>query len=417
MSTVPDLATLDDLLVHAGWTRALAVRLLGDADDADDVVQETWLSALRMPPDRRRALRPWIATVVRNLIRSQGRRRSRARLREQRLAAEAVVPSSEELLAQLETERQLAALVMDLPEPYRHTVVLRYNHGRSAADIARAEQIPEGTVRWRLKYGLDELRRRFEERSGGRDAARGILIPFAAAASAVALGKGALAAPVLAVSAKAMVAAATIALAAVGSQALVERAHRPPRPLTAQADRKPPAPGSRRATPSTARPAGLAAAPVSAPASAPATPAALAAAAGPAVPLAFPLPAAPRPAQTSIEVHTTGKRGGTVRWKLAPGASLLIQVLPQGTRVTEGRIAPPPPEDNVPSRWCCHRALVVGDYVEGRACLRLPARSAGQECDVYGLQREVHCVDDTFGNFASGDLHRTGRLICEGLAL
>ena len=226
MSTVPDLATLDELLEHAGWTRALAVRLLGDADDADDVVQETWLSALRVPPQRRHALRPWLATVVRNLARSHGRRRLRSRSREQHAAEHArlhSVPSSEELLSQLETERTLAALVLDLPEPYRHTVILRYHHGKSAADIARAEDIPEGTVRWRLKYGLDQLRQNFEERAGGRDVARGILIPFAAAASAVTLGKAALAAPVVALSltasSKAMV-AATVALVAVSGTAV-----------------------------------------------------------------------------------------------------------------------------------------------------------------------------------------------------
>ena len=226
MSTVPDLATLDELLEHAGWTRALAVRLLGDADDADDVVQETWLSALRLPPQRRHALRPWIATVVRNLVRSEGRRRQRARNRERQVVEQigaATVPSSEELLSQVQTERALAALVLDLPEPYRHTVILRYHHGKSAADIARAEDIPEGTVRWRLKYGLDQLRQRFDERSGGRDVARGILIPFAAAASAVSLGKAALAAPVLglslAASSKALV-AATVAIVAVGGTAV-----------------------------------------------------------------------------------------------------------------------------------------------------------------------------------------------------
>jgi hypothetical protein len=74
-------------------------------------------------------------------------------------------------------------------------------------------------------------------------------------------------------------------------------------------------------------------------------------------------------------------------------------------------------EAPVPSRWCCRRALVVGDYVEGRACLRVPFDDTGEQCQPYGLEREVYCTNDTFGQYASGDLRRTGRLVCAGQAL
>ena len=386
MSTVPDLATLDELLEHAGWTRALAVRLLGDADDADDVVQETWLSALRLPPQRRHALRPWIATVVRNLVRSEGRRRRRARSRERQVAEQtgaATVPSSEELLSQVQTERALAALVLDLPEPYRHTVILRYHHGKSAADIARAEDIPEGTVRWRLKYGLDQLRQRFDERSGGRDVARGILIPFAAAASAVSLGKAALAAPVLglslAASSKALV-AATVAIVAVGGTAVGTAVVKHQRAM------KPPA-------------AATASNPV------------LAAAPFTIVPPPGP-PKRPSPL-LDIEIQATspGQPARTIRWRTRAPTALLINVRPAASDEASHE------EEPVPSRWCCRRALVVGDYVEGRACLRVPFDDTGEQCQPYGLEREVYCTNDTFGQYASGDLRRTGRLVCAGQAL
>jgi RNA polymerase sigma factor (sigma-70 family) len=415
MSTVPDLATLDELLEHAGWTRALAVRLLGDADDADDVVQETWLSALRVPPQRRHALRPWLATVVRNLARSHGRRRLRSRSREQHAAEHArlhSVPSSEEMLSQLETERTLAALVLNLPEPYRHTVILRYHHGKSAADIARAEAIPEGTVRWRLKYGLDHLRQNFEERAGGRDVARGILIPFAAAASAVTLGKAAVAAPVVALSlsasSKAMV-AATVALVAVSGTAVgtaVVKQHRAAvrkASVTAQLS-----PGTVRGT---GRKPGTAASTGGVPGGPPTSNTVLAAA---------PFTVAPPPAPPSrpsplldIEIQATspGQPARTIRWRTKAPTSLLINVRPAS------EASPALKEEPVPSRWCCRRALVVGDYVEGRACLRVPFDDTGEQCQPYGLEREVYCTNDTFGQYASGDLRRTGRLVCAGQAL
>jgi RNA polymerase sigma-70 factor (ECF subfamily) len=414
MSTVPDLATLDELLEHAGWTRALAVRLLGDADDADDVVQETWLSALRVPPNRRHALRPWLATVVRNLARSHGRRRLRSRSREQQAAEHArlhSVPSSEELLSQLQTERTLATLVLDLPEPYRHTVILRYHHGKSAADIARAEDIPEGTVRWRLKYGLDQLRQNFEERAGGRDVARGILIPFATAASAVTLGKAALAAPVVALSlsasSKAMV-AATVALVAVSGTAVgtaVVKHHRATvrkASLTTQLS-----PGTPRGA---VRKPGAAASNNGVPAGPTTSNTVLAAAPFTVVPP--PAPAGRPSPLLDIEIQATspGHAARSVRWRMRGPATLLINVRPASeTAAVE--------EEPVPSRWCCRRALVVGDYVEGRACLRVPFDDTGEQCQPYGLEREVYCTNDTYGQYASGDLRRTGRLVCAGQAL
>jgi RNA polymerase sigma-70 factor (ECF subfamily) len=413
MSTVPDLASLDELLEHAGWTRALAVRLLGDADDADDVVQETWLSALRARPPRQHGLRPWLATVVRNLARSHGRRHARWRAREQQVAQQTSpsVPSSEELLSQLQTERTLAALVLDLPEPYRHTVILRYHHGKSAADIARAEDIPQGTVRWRLKFGLDQLRQRFEERAGGGDVARGILIPFAAAASAVSLGKAALAAPVVALSVtastKAMV-AATVALVAVGSTALgtavlkQRKAHRPA--VTAQV-----APGGAKGV--RRRPAAI---PTTTSAAGPANAAGAVLATAPSSFTVVPPPPAPgRPSPLlDIEIQATspGQPARSIRWRVRAPTSLLINVRPTNASTQVD-------EEPVPSRWCCRRALVVGDYVEGRACLRVPFDDNGEQCQPYGLDREVHCTNDTYGQYASGDLRRTGRLVCAGQAL
>jgi hypothetical protein len=48
-STSPDV-TVEELLVHAGWARRLAVRLTGGDDSADDLVQKTWIAAARHPP-------------------------------------------------------------------------------------------------------------------------------------------------------------------------------------------------------------------------------------------------------------------------------------------------------------------------------------------------------------------------------
>ena len=56
--------TIEELLTHARWLRLLVRRMLDDPATADDVVQQTYLSALRSPPRHRTGLRGWLATVL-----------------------------------------------------------------------------------------------------------------------------------------------------------------------------------------------------------------------------------------------------------------------------------------------------------------------------------------------------------------
>jgi RNA polymerase sigma factor (sigma-70 family) len=177
-----DIASLLDQ--HAAWLRRLATYLVRDGVDAEDMVQETWEAALAAPPHPDRPLRPWLARVLHNAVLSAARSRSRRSAREAetaRLAGEA--PAAEELLGRMELHGELARLMAALEEPYRTTLLLRFYDGRSAADIARAEGIPAGTVRWRLNEGIKRLRARLDALYGERGAWRAILIPLAAAPS------------------------------------------------------------------------------------------------------------------------------------------------------------------------------------------------------------------------------------------
>ncbi|MFT3772036.1 MAG: sigma-70 family RNA polymerase sigma factor [Minicystis sp.] len=155
------------LLEHAAWLRRLAGSLVHG--DADDLVQETWLAALRSPPADDRPARGWLAEVVKNAARMRARAAGRRTRRETESAslAEDAAPSPEVLLDRLEAQRRLAELVADLAEPFRSTLLLRYFEGLSAAEIARRQGVPAGTVRWRLKEGLDRLRVALDRESGG----------------------------------------------------------------------------------------------------------------------------------------------------------------------------------------------------------------------------------------------------------
>lgn len=158
--TQEDFATL---LEHSAWVRRLAGRLLRDDALADDLTQEALLTALVTPPTKGLPVGPWLGKVVRNLVRMRVRSTRRRQDRETAVAGRQdhhhdCPNSPEALAAQIEAQRTLTSLVGSLEEPFRATILLRYYDGLSAAEIAARQGVPAGTVRWRLKAGLDKLR-------------------------------------------------------------------------------------------------------------------------------------------------------------------------------------------------------------------------------------------------------------------
>jgi RNA polymerase sigma-70 factor (ECF subfamily) len=168
MNSSPTLPP-EALLEHAAWLRHLAAGLVRGDGDADDLVQETWLAALRSPPREQGPARNWLGEVLRNASRMRARSAGRRARREAELGSlvEPAALSPEVLLARAEAQRRLSTLVTELAEPLRSTILLRYFEGLSAAEIARRQGVPAGTVRWRLKTGLDRLRAALDGESGG----------------------------------------------------------------------------------------------------------------------------------------------------------------------------------------------------------------------------------------------------------
>src|SRR5882672_6687986 len=156
----------DGWLAHAGALRALAAALTGDASEADDVAQETWLRAAR---DERRLERPraWWAAVARNLVRDRARERARRAHTERESARDERLPSEIEMLERLEIAQRVAAEVARLDEPYRTAIHLRYFEGLSPEQIAERSRAPLETIRARLRRGLALLRERMDRACGG----------------------------------------------------------------------------------------------------------------------------------------------------------------------------------------------------------------------------------------------------------
>src|SRR5450432_692137 len=119
------------VLAEAEWLTRLARNLTGNAADAADAVQDTFASALRNPPDPERPVRPWLRRVLINIVRMRHRGRVRSDARETAIVGE-TQHTPEQLLERARVERTLTNLVLELEEPYRTTILLRYREGLTA---------------------------------------------------------------------------------------------------------------------------------------------------------------------------------------------------------------------------------------------------------------------------------------------
>ncbi|AZS37298.1 ECF RNA polymerase sigma factor SigL [Microbacterium lemovicicum] len=149
---------------HAAHIQRYVVSLTGDHAGADDVVQETLLRAWRTPrimADRPETTRSWMFTVARNLVIDEARS---ARRRHEHVTAEtperAAADRTDAILETMLVEDALASLGPD----HRGVVVRAYFGGRSVREIAEELDIPEGTVKSRLHYGLRALRLALQEK-------------------------------------------------------------------------------------------------------------------------------------------------------------------------------------------------------------------------------------------------------------
>ncbi|QDU68555.1 sigma-70 family RNA polymerase sigma factor [Engelhardtia mirabilis] len=168
----------------------LALHLVGDAQVAEDLVQQTFLAAIEAPElfDAARGVEAWLAGILANRARRVHRDRAR-RIDPERVERALAAADPAELAA----NRELSAAVLEaldaLDEPYRQAAVLRLVHGLEPAQIAHALGRAPGTVRVQLHRALEQLRRALPT-----GAALGILPLFDARASLAGVREAVLAA-------------------------------------------------------------------------------------------------------------------------------------------------------------------------------------------------------------------------------
>ena len=164
------------VLSHQRLVYGLALRVVADPADAEEVAQDTFVRAYHALAgyDAGRVaamrLRPWLARIALNLARNRVRRRPPpGRPLEdgdgQALAVAAPAASQPDQLAERRQERkQLAELLATLPRGWREAVVLRHVEGLPYAEVAEALGRPLGTVKTHVHRGVRQLREDLEAR-------------------------------------------------------------------------------------------------------------------------------------------------------------------------------------------------------------------------------------------------------------
>jgi RNA polymerase sigma-70 factor (ECF subfamily) len=150
-------------LFHRHWPRAYrtAFLIVHDHAAAEDIAQEAFLAAVRRLErfDRRRSFGPWLSAIVANRAIDWVRARAARHETGHEPAEAAAAPDSQ---ARAYSQEVLAALATLSPE-HRAVVVLRYVLEYTPGEIARALELPRGTVNSRLRRGLDMLESRLGE--------------------------------------------------------------------------------------------------------------------------------------------------------------------------------------------------------------------------------------------------------------
>ena len=149
---------------YASVALATALRVVGNRDEAEDVVHDAfvtvWRKIDRFDPERG-ALRAWLMTVVRNRAIDRVRaRRASVDLDdadERSLLRTGPNPTWEDALRRA-SAADLQAAMAELPEEQRHAVELAYFSGFTYREVAEVTGVPVGTANGRLRLALARLR-------------------------------------------------------------------------------------------------------------------------------------------------------------------------------------------------------------------------------------------------------------------
>ena len=156
---------------HGGMSYSLALAIVREGADAEEVVTDAfgqvWRSAPQYDPGRG-SVAGWLATITRtralDLVRARGRR-TRAIERAAQADPDGLASPlgrgtdrPDQGIERQEARRLVARSLGELPDPQRRVIELAYFGGLSQSEIANELQEPLGTVKTRMRAGMEKLR-------------------------------------------------------------------------------------------------------------------------------------------------------------------------------------------------------------------------------------------------------------------
>ena len=151
---------------HEAGVFRLALSVVGDAADANEITQETFLAVLRSlrTYEEKKSFKAWLYTIALNLSRSHIRkRRVMEKLKESVTTLFRLETQKQSLpedrLIQNEKEAAIWNELNELDERHRIVVILRYFQELSVSEISEVLNINEGTIHSRLHTARERLRK------------------------------------------------------------------------------------------------------------------------------------------------------------------------------------------------------------------------------------------------------------------
>ncbi len=151
---------------HSRGAFALAYRILGDVEAAEDVVQDAFLAAWRGVETFRRergSVRGWLLSITHH--RAVDLLRRRIAFRPSSLDVAAQQESDADTFFEVDRNVRGAAVrqaLTTLPAPQRAAIQLAYFSGYTQSELAELLGVPLGTIKGRMRIGLHKLRRALE---------------------------------------------------------------------------------------------------------------------------------------------------------------------------------------------------------------------------------------------------------------
>jgi RNA polymerase sigma-70 factor (ECF subfamily) len=164
-----DVGALEQLYDrHRVLAYSLALRTLGNPGDAEDVVQESFLSVWRSSATyrpERSTPRSWLLSIVhhRAIDKLRGRQ---VRIQAAELEEGMDIPDQDDVWRQVSdalTGESVRLALAQLPREQRDTIEMAYFQGYTHTQIAQLMEVPLGTVKGRMRIGLHKLKSLLEQ--------------------------------------------------------------------------------------------------------------------------------------------------------------------------------------------------------------------------------------------------------------